>query len=248
MPNLLGVALISTMLWGTLYPSATLDKQASARVISKKFQKALNIKSTKEIENLFSTENDSAFLRRYQAFSTAFPNAKWEIRIIEPLSEKRYLIEVVISNKDSSKKPAKLINSKQIGEITISKGIIIQHEIISEETIVQSGEIVLPIQVNIPQTVLTGTNYDFDIIVERPLGDSMLAGGLTPVTPDEMNNNISPKISLTPLGSGGLFKSIKAPLSEGFQNFAAQIAHPEGIITITKKVSIVSDKSQLIHN
>ncbi len=51
---------------------------------------------------------------------------------------------------------------------------------------------------------------------------------------------------LSPMGGGGLFKSVKAPLNEGVQTWAALLAHPDGLISVTKKVRVVSDESDLI--
>ena len=56
---------------------------------------------------------------------------------------------------------------------------------------------------------------------------------------------IMPKIKLTPLGGGGVFKTIKAPKEPGVQNWAAVIAHPEGLISITKVVRVVSNKADI---
>jgi hypothetical protein len=42
-----------------------------------------------------------------------------------------------------------------------------------------------------------------------------------------------------------LFKSVKAPYQPGSQTWAALVVHPEGVITVTKRVRVVSDKSQL---
>ena len=45
-------------------------------------------------------------------------------------------------------------------------------------------------------------------------------------------------IDLYPLGSGGLFKSVQAPLTPGKQILVALITHPKGIISITKIVQV----------
>ena len=153
-----------------------------------------------------------------------------------------------MSNKNQAKGSGNYIDSKQILEIEIAKGKIAREKVISLQTIIQASNIPLPIILNIPQVALTGTKYDFDIIVEKPLGNSILAGGLTAVTPEQIQGNISPNIHLSQLGGGGLFKSVKAPLKPGMQHWAAVIAHPEGIIKVTKTVKIVSNKSEIISN
>ena len=120
----------------------------------------------------------------------------------------------------------------------IKDGKVYTKEILSEESVVQSSKIPLDISINIPNTVLTGTNYDADIVLETPLGNKLLAGGLITITGEQVTNQVSPSIDLKPLGGGGLFKSVKAPLNPGYQTISAIITHPKGIYTITKKFKV----------
>ena len=62
----------------------------------------------------------------------------------------------------------------------------------------------------------------------------------------KIDNKLSPNIELSPMGSGGLFKTVQAPLKPGKQKWAALIAHPDGLVSITKMVRVVSNKSDLI--
>ena len=73
----------------------------------------------------------------------------------------------------------------------------------------------------------------------------MIIGGLIPITKEQIKSQVSPPIELAPLGGGGLFKSVKAPLKPGVQNWAALIAHPKGLISITKMVRVVELESEI---
>ena len=77
------------------------------------------------------------------------------------------------------------------------------------------------------------------------IGNSILLGGLIPISEKEIRNRLSPPIELSPLGGGGLFKSVKATLTPGIQHWAAVIAHPEGLISITTMVRVVSKQSDI---
>ena len=86
----------------------------------------------------------------------------------------------------------------------------------------------------------TGERYEINLIVEKPLDDSLIASGMIII-----NNNKNVKISnnqfgIKPTQSGGLFKYIQAPLSPGFQTISAIITHPKGIYSITKKIEVGS--------
>ena len=61
----------------------------------------------------------------------------------------------------------------------------------------------------------------------------------------DLNIASSPYIDLAPIGSGGLFKIVRAPLNPSTQTWAAVIVHPDGLISITKKVNVVSELSNI---
>ena len=123
---------------------------------------------------------------------------------------------------------------------------MVKKETFSDYSILKSGNKMLNVTVQIPDRVLTGSIYDIDIILEEPLEDSIIAGGLIAINDSKLRTNNSHKdIELMPLGSGGIFKSARAPLNPGELRWAALIAHPQGLISITKKVKIVSSSSEL---
>ncbi|MGB1776736.1 MAG: hypothetical protein ACPHGV_10410, partial [Synechococcus sp.] len=104
----------------------------------------------------------------------------------------------------------------------------------------RSGERALPVTLVIPDQVLTGSRYDVELIVNRPLGDAVLAGGLLPLTSDQVRDQVRPNLPLAPLAGGGLFKSVQAPLRPGAQTWAVMLVHPEGVVTATKRVRVVN--------
>ena len=147
---------------------------------------------------------------------------------------------MIVTNFFKTKDKKQTIKAKQVYAFNSFKGKIRNKELMSEETVIQNGEKALDISVNVPETVFTGSNYDFDIIINKPIGNSIVAGTLIPISPEQIDNQTSPNIHLAPLSGGGLFKSIKAPISEEMQNFLAVLAHPNGLISITKRIKVVS--------
>ena len=68
-----------------------------------------------------------------------------------------------------------------------------------QNSLLRSGEKPLQVTVDIPDSVLTGSRYDVDLIVDQPLGRAMLAGGLVQLTADQLSDQIHPNVSLAPL-------------------------------------------------
>ena len=105
-------------------------------------------------------------------------------------------------------------------------------------TTIRNDEKKIDISFSIPDKVLTGSKYDIDIILNKPLEEVIIAGA---IKPHQVNSFFEQEIILEPLASGGIFKMTRAPSKPGIQVWSGIIAHPEGIITITKSIDIVDE-------
>jgi len=215
-------------------------------VLTQGLEKTFNTNNKSELFNLFSEEIARGLRQQYDAFLKDFPNATWNIKFLKELPDQRKLLEIIVQGtKYGNGQNYNLISKQQI-VISISNGKVVKKETFSDYSILKSGNKMLNVTVQIPDRVLTGSIYDIDIILEEPLEDSIIAGGLIAINDSKLRGNNSHKdIELMPLGSGGIFKSARAPLNPGEQRWAALIAHPQGLISITKKVKIVSSSSEL---
>ena len=245
MHQLLRVALAYSLLFlfGPLNPVNAED--IAIKSLSKRIQKALNKQDISTFMSLLPEKKATDLVRRYRKFSNRFPNAKWTVRQSRPLKDGRLIMEIVITGKQSSGIHKYSLEAKQRLGLKILDKAIIDQQLISEHTIIQNSKRPLSISLGIPDVVLTGTRYNVDVIFNKPLEGSIIAGGLISLTPEQIKRQESPSIELVPMGGGGLFKSVQAPLKPGVQNWAALLAHPEGLVSVTKMVRIVSDKSDI---
>ena len=113
-------------------------------------------------------------------------------------------------------------------------------EVLAQQSLLRSGERHLVVDVAIPDVVLTGSRYDIDLIVEEPLGQALVAGGLIDLTDEQLSAQKRPNLPLAPQAGGGLFKSVRAPQQPGSQTWALMLVHPDGVVTATKRVLVVS--------
>ncbi len=239
------VALASSLFF-TLTPQWPIHANAfEDQLLSKRLENALNAKDIDPLIDLLHAKEGSELANRYKKFLKSFPNAKWKVKQGKLLKDGRNSLEIYITGKKKIKSNQYSINSRQVLGIKVKEGKIINKEVISEETVIQSFKDPLSIKIQVPEAVLTGTKYDFDVILKKPLGDTILAGGLIDISNEHIRNQSSPNIEIVPLGGGGLFKSVQAPLKAGVQNWAAVLAHPEGLISITKMVRVVSNPADI---
>ena len=215
------------------------------------FEKALNNNRSGELllkklikEGEFASEQIS----RYSKFKSIFPNARWLIKRSSDLKDGSKTFLIKITGKSQSGLHNYAFESKQLVLLKVEGGKLIGQELLSEESILKSGDSPFPLTLQIPDIVLTGSKYDFDIILEEPLGDAIIAGGLVDIPLENAKDLLSPDIQLLPLYGGGMFKSVKAPIDPGKQIWAALLVHPDGLIAVTKTIKIVADQEDLIAN
>ena len=209
-------------------------------------EQALNKKDDIAFKGILSVELASMIEKRYRKFLLMFPNAKWVVTPSTPLQDGRSTLEMLVTGTKQTGGHSFSLNSKQLLAIRKDRGRMLDYELINAQAILINSTKPIPLTINVPDAVLTGTRYDVDIFFDEPLGEAMVAGGLVSLTPEQVDNQVSPEIQLAPMGGGGLFKSVMAPFDPGQQTWAALLIHPEAMISITKQVRVVSEKEELL--
>lgn len=125
---------------------------------------------------------------------------------------------------------------------------IVQQEILAERTQLTSGANPPNVQVNLPEQVRTGQQFNFDVIVKEPVGDSVLLG-------TAIEEQIKPEryikpgnLKLDALPGGGIFKVGKAPLKEDNRWLSAVLIREGGMIMITQRLQVVNSLSPATGN
>ena len=117
-------------------------------------------------------------------------------------------------------------------------GQLIRQEILSERTDLISGENPPKVEVKLPEKVRPGQQFNFDVIVEEPLGYDLLLGAALDkkvnvdryLNPDELDLNA--------LSAGGLFKLVTAPQTLNDLWLSAILVRADGIRLITQRVRV----------
>ena len=177
-----------------------------------------------------------------------FPDARWQLTTGKPLRDGRSTVQLQVTGSRQEGPTRYRLNAQQ--QLVLSSsggpgGRINGQIVIREQTLMRSGEADLPVSLLIPDAVLTGQRYDVDALFDEPLEGAIAAGGLVVLTGQQVNALESPELQLGALGGGGLFKSVQAPFTPGSQTWAILLVHPKGIVSATKRVLVVADKTQL---
>jgi len=240
---LISIAIVPCLIH--IRSSVLLAQDIPIDYISKTLQSNLNKKRNNPFTVFSSKEASIELNNLYKNFIKRFPDAKWSIKRGDDLGDGRASLDIEITGSQTKGDLLYKLESKQKVGYEIENKKISNSEIISSYSIVRTGNKDIQISVSSPNMALTGTQYEFNLILDKPVKNEILAGGLINLSSKQIKNNLNPHIELLPLGSGGLFKLVQAPLSPGNQYLAAIIAHPDGIISITKSIKIVSNQSSL---
>lgn len=116
---------------------------------------------------------------------------------------------------------------------------LVRQEILAEQSQLSSGE--NPPQVNIiaPNTVEIGKKYNFDLIVDEPLGEGVLLGAVQEEkTAGQLYLNPT-QLELELLPAGGIYKVATAPLLPDSNWLSAILVRGDGITRITHRVNAI---------
>ena len=218
---------------------AATEPQASGS-FAQRLQAALNTGSEQDLGAVVAPELLPTLARRYQAFRNDFPGLAWAVRPAAPLADGRSTFLVTVNGATTVQGVSYQLQSEERLAIRAEAGRLVAQDVIWQESLLRSGKRPLQVTMGIPDVVLTGSRYDIDLIVDEPLGQAMLAGGLIELTDQQLATLSRPNLQLAPLGGGGLFKSVQAPQRPGSQTWALMLVHPDGVVTATKRVQIVS--------
>ena len=238
MRNSLIAKLIGFLLLYSLSINSSLSQNIDNQLFSNQLEEILNKEDYGLMKELFLQKSFRQFDKQYIDLKKKYKDAQWSIKTISNHQD-RIFLEVKITSTRKIGTEIYNLDSKQTVEIVIFKNKIKSYKVINEESILNSQNSPIFVKIIAPDKVRTGEKYEINLIMEKPLDNSITASAMIVLESNENINISNNKFGITPNQSGGLFKYIQAPLEPGFQTISAIITHPEGIYSITKKIKVV---------
>ena len=216
--------------------AARLDNQLVDRL-----HQALNNNDTAGLTALIDQEgtvDPQQLTARLERLMETFGPLTWQVSQGQPLADGRARLELSVRGTGEVAGVPYQLEARQILAVSSSQGQILHQEVLEEESWVYSGDQRLPVILQIPDAVLTGQRYDVDVILDEPLDNGLLAGGILEVSPYEVETMGAPTIQLGTLNAGGLFKRVQAPYTPGGQTWTVMLVHPDGTLIASKRVQV----------
>jgi len=202
----------------------------------KNLENSLNSRDLVFIRKNFRDDENQNIPKQFSKIINDFPNSKWRIKRIKSTVRNKDILRIKVLGEKIVNGEIHKLESNFDYLFSIVNGKIDQGIIKNLFTTIRNDDNKIDISFKIPDKVLTGSKYDIDIILNKPLEDIIIAGS---IKPHQVNSFFEQDILLEPLASGGIFKVTRAPSKPGIQIWSGIIAHPKGMITFTKSIDIV---------
>ena len=199
-------------------------------------ENALNSRNLKLIKNIFKEDENSKIQEKFKEIIKDFPNSKWQIKRLSGGNSEEKIFNIKVNGKKIVNGEIYFLESNFKYLFSTQNDKINNGDIKNLLTTIRNDQNKIDIIFRIPETVLTGTKYDIDIILSEPLGDVIIAGG---IISHQDQSYLKQEINIEPLASGGIFKTTRASSKPARQLWSGIIAHPKGTISFTKSVEII---------
>ena len=222
--------------------------------ILEKIDKAASRQDLKDVMNFYSndfTNSDGLnresleaalknFWQLYKSVKYRTKVQSWETDGDTIVAETITYITAIQEMKDRNLTLKSTITSKQRYE----NEKIVEQEILTERSQVTSGKTPPTISVNLPAEVEVGEKYNFDVVVEEPLGEQMMLGTALTEPINENSYTFEPaKFKLEILSSGGIFKIGEVTENLDSQWLSAILMRKGGITISTYRLRVISEET-----
>ena len=218
-----------------IFPKLAITQNTNVDIRAN-LENALNSRNLKFIKNIFKEDENSKIEEKFKEIIKDFPNSKWQIKRLSGGNSEEKIFNIKVNGKKIVNGEIYFLESNFKYLFSTQNDKINNGDIKNLLTTIRNDQNKIDIIFRIPETVLTGTKYDIDIILSEPLGDVIIAGGII----SHMDESyLKQEINIEPLASGGIFKTTRASSKPARQLWSGIIAHPKGTISFTKSVEIV---------
>ena len=171
-----------------------------------------------------------------------YPQIKYQTQLQSWKADGNAIVAETVTNitgAQSQKSRNMVLNATIESRQRYENGKIVQQEILSERSQLSAGANPPEVNVKLPQQVKIGQQFNFDAIVQEPLGDDYLLGAAIeePVKPE---NYLNPaQVNLELLSAGGLFKVGLAPAMPDDRWVSAVLIRGDGMTMVTQRLNVV---------
>ena len=146
----------------------SVESARAADGFGHRLEQVLNGGDSAELAALIDGDQSTVLERRYTRFTEEFPEARWSVRPADSLQDGRPTFEVTVTGVGEADGLRYRLEASQRLALSIQGGRILEQQLMEEQSLLRSGDQPLPVSLEIPDAVLTGSRYDVDVIFDQP--------------------------------------------------------------------------------
>ena len=173
---------------------------------------SLNKRDLEFIRKNFRNDENQNIPKQFSKIINDFPDSKWKIKRLESNFTNKEILRIKVIGRKIVNGEMHILESDFDYVFSVLNGKIDQGTIKNLFTTIRNDYKKIDISFKFPEKVLTGSKYDIDIILNKPLEKVIIAGA---IKPHQVNSLFEQEILLEPLASGGIFKMTRAPSKPG---------------------------------
>ncbi|AFZ29903.1 hypothetical protein Glo7428_1335 [Gloeocapsa sp. PCC 7428] len=171
-----------------------------------------------------------------------YPQLRYTTRVESWKPEGRAIVAETITNISGSQVQDNrnlLFNATIRSRQRVENDRIVRQDILWERSLLRAGAKPPTIEVRLPQQVKAGQLFNFDAIVQEPLGDDYLLGAVIeePIKPGSYLNPVPVDLEL--LSAGGIFKQGRAPAAGNNRWISAIVVRGDGMTMVTQRLQVI---------
>lgn len=171
-----------------------------------------------------------------------YPQLNYRTQLQSWQPEGRAIIAETVTNITGAQSQANrnlTLNATIRSRQRIENNKIVRQDILWERSQLSAGTKPPTVDVRLPQQVTAGQQFNFDAIVQEPLGDDYLLGAAIeePVNPNGYFQPTPVELELLP--AGGLYKLGRAPAAGNNRWISAILVRGDGMTLVTQRMQVV---------
>ncbi len=188
-------------------------------------ENSLNKRDLEFIRENFRNDENQNITKQFSIIVNDFPDSKWKIKKIESNIPNKEILRIKVSGETIVNGEMHILESDFDYIFSILNGKIDGGTIKNLFTTIRNDNKKIDITFKIPDKVLTGSKYDIDIILNKPLEEVIIAGA---IKPHQVNSFFEQEILLEPLASGGGFQNDKSSFKTRHTNLVRNHSSSRG--------------------
>ena len=166
-------------------------------------ENSLNKRDLKFIKQNFKNDENQNITKQFSKIVNDFPDSKWKIKRLKSNIPNKEILRIKVLGKKIVNGEIHILESDFDYLFSIINGKIDKGIIKNLFTTIRNDDKKIDISFKIPDRVLTGSKYDIEIILNKPLEEVIISGA---IKPHQVNSLFEQEILLEPLATGGIFK------------------------------------------